>query len=190
MGFRRRELSMAGSMFGQAIDDGITLTASPTSVELVPIIPQQVSVRLADTAAGLAAAPKLLRAINAEWAVANRHARIFALNDDFASFAGTIEAKPNATASLTLAADAVGKALRQTMLTGTTKFMRIEAVGPVIEASIHYLLTIDLSLKVTGGGEQRVEDELVAIQWNFTWAHDQTWGKVAQFTLQNKLTGL
>jgi hypothetical protein len=54
---------------GKALQDGITMTATPTAITLVPVLPTQVSVYAADTQAGLAGAAELDRVLDAKFSI-------------------------------------------------------------------------------------------------------------------------
>lgn len=188
--FSRSEIAMDGTMIGRALSDGITMTASPTSLALVPVLPTQVDIFLASTQAGLAGATALALPISAEWRIANRLGPIYALNSTQSSFAQTMELVPAGTAKLKLAADAQGMALLATMRTGATQFMRIRALGDILATTERYGLVIDMSLKVVDVSEFRDEDGLFAIEWSFVWSHDATWGRATEVVVTNLIAAL
>lgn len=188
--FSRGGIELDGTMIGRAIQDGITMTATPTALALVPILPTQVDIFLAATAAGLAGASPLTLPISAEWRIADRFGPIFALNSTQSSFTQPIELVPAGTAKLKLAADATGMALLATMRQGATQFMRIRAQGDILATTERYGLVIDTALKVTDVGEFRDEDGLFAIEWTFEWCHDATWGKACEVVVTNLINAL
>jgi hypothetical protein len=181
----RDEMSLSGTMMARPLQEGVAMTATTTAVRLEPVIPNQVSVYLADSVGGLELASPLARALRAEWRIRGRFGPIWALNRSSASWAGHIEREPEATAALLLEADAVGMALLSAMRAGTTKFMRIEAIGREIQPGHLHEITIDLALKVTNVGEFRDEDGLFAIEWEFAVIHDTAWGRAMNVWVQN-----
>lgn len=190
LAFKRDELSLEGSMIGQALQDGIVMTASPTALPIVPVLPTEVSVYLANTQAGLTGATALTRAISAEWGVEDRYSGIYPLNRSFSSFAAHVETEPKMQLKLKLAADADGMGLLSNMRAGTTKFARIETLGNTIAGTVKYKLVIDLALQVAEVSDFSDEDGLYAIEWTFDCVHDGTWGKSHSVTLVNTQSGV
>jgi hypothetical protein len=188
--FSRSAVEMDGTMIGRALQDNVTLTAAPTALALVPVLPTQVDIFLAATQAGLAGATALSFPISAEWRISDRFGPIWALNSTQSSFAQPIETVPSGTAKLKLAADAQGMALLATMRNGATQFMRIRAQGDVLATTERYGLVIDTALKVTDVSEFRDEDGLFAIEWSFEWCHDATWGKATEVVVTNLIAAL
>lgn len=186
----RKSISLSGSLLGRQIEDGVTLTASPTSIPLIPVQPSQFDVYLADTAAGLDSADKLTLPLSTEWKIASRFGPIWGLNTDYTSWADHVELDPAGTAKLKLEADAEGMELLATMRAGSTTFMRIVATGPEIESGQDYLLQIDTALQVADVSEFGDEEGLEAIEWSFNWAHDATWGRACSVLVRNTRTGL
>jgi hypothetical protein len=180
-----------GEMIGAALEDNVAMTVAPTAIELVPVIPTQVDVYLADTQAGLAGATALARAISAGWKVNDRFGPVFPLATQFGTgFATTVEIEPAGQCSLKMEADAEGMALLSTLRQGATKFMRIAATGGLIEGTEYYSLQIDTALKVEDVAEFSDEDGLFAIEWTFSWVHDATWGKATEVQVENIQTDL
>ncbi len=179
-----------GSLMATAFQDGVAMTATPTEIPLQPVQRIEVGVKLADTQAGLAGATYLTRALSASWALTDRYAAIWSLNQS-STYDATIESEPSGEVTLMMAADAVGMGLLTTMRAGATKFMRIQANGPVIGAGpATYSLIIDTAFKVSDVSDLRDEDGIFAIEWTGVFTHDATWGKAFQITLINGLTAL
>lgn len=161
----------------------------PTAIALVPISPTEVSVYLDDTYAGLGTT-KLLRDFAVEWSLGGRENPIFPLNAALSSYAGIVEAKPTTEVKLTMGNDAAGRALLATMRTGAFKYMRMEAVGPLIEGSINYLFRLDVALKITAAPGRGDLDGLSTLEWTGRPMYDATSGLSYRATLINTLTSL
>lgn len=189
--YSRDELNVTGSMIAQAFTTGITMTASPTDLDLVPILPKQVDVFLDDTAAGLGTT-KLLRALAASWSLDDRFAGVWPLNSALPSYAALIETEPSAEAGLTLEADAVGMGLFSTMRAGSTKFLRISASGGAdsIETGFDFEMEVDLAVKVTDIPDFSDEDGVYAVGWTFGLFGDATWGKAGHIRIRTNLAAL
>jgi hypothetical protein len=190
MKFSRDGSELSGSMLGAAITDGITMTATPTTIDLIPVLPTQVKVYLADTYAGLTGATALARAMSVEWNISDRFGPVWALNGA-TTWAAFVETEPKLEVKLLMEADAEGMALLATMRSGATKFVRIEAVGATIGAGPDTLkLTVDTACKVTEVDPFSDEDGVFAIGWTLSGFHDGTWGKATEVVVINELATL
>jgi hypothetical protein len=188
--FSRKEAKLDGSMIGRALTDGITMTASPTSIALKPILPAHVSLYLADTQAGLTGATALARAISASWSLDSRFGPIWALNRANSSWITHVETEPKLNCTLKVEADVEGMGLLATMRTGATKWFRIEAVGETIETTNTYKLQIDTAVKVGKPSDYSDEDGIYAIEWALNGIYDGTWGKATEITVVNEIATL
>lgn len=189
--FTRDELSLSGDMIGRALVDGITMSGSAAQVELVPILPTQVSVYLADAQASLDGASALDRVLSCSWEIADRYSPVWTLNSSgSANWAAEVETAPKMTAKLKLEADAAGLGPLTQLRSGATKFMRIKAVGDTIAAPYAYTFQLDMAGKVTEASEFSDEDGVFALEWTLEGAHDATWGKAVQVDVTNKLSAL
>lgn len=189
LNFTREEVTVSGRMIGRQLQDGVTLTAGPTEVGIVPVLPAQVSVYLDSTNAALGTT-KLLRALQAEWSMQNRFAPVWPLDAAQSSFAATVENEPGNTVRLLLEADAAGMARVPVMRAGTTEFLRIEAVGATISGANTYLLRLDFAVKWTEVDDFSDEDGVYAIRYTGTVVHDATWAKAMAVRVQNTRTAL
>lgn len=184
MEYTREGISLDGSGMARLLTDGVTMTAAPTELELVPCLPTEVSVYLDDTDGDLGTT-KLLRALMASWSLGgDRYMGVWPLDAAQTSFAAHVEGDPDATAALRMASDAVGMSLLPVMRAGSTKFLRIQNIGPVIGAGPEtYELTVDLAVKVNDMLEFSDEDGLYAVEYPFEIVHDATWGKALHVEL-------
>lgn len=187
--FARDGNELTGTMMGQAATDNITIVGTPTAISMVPLTPPQVTVKLADTQAGLAGASILEEPLEVEWSISNRYGPKWALNGE-TDWIAAIELVPEMGARLVLPADAEGMGPLTNMRANTLKFMRIQATGSSIGTVAPYSLQIDLALMVTDVSEFRDEEGVTAIEWTFTGAHDSTWGAGVQVDLVNTLASL
>lgn len=187
----REEFRLGGDLIGRALTDGITMTATPTSLELVPILPTDFDVYLADTQAGLAAASALERVLSVEWNLGDRFAPIWPLGTaNGTGFPTVVEKEPSTAVKIMMEADAAGMDLLTDARAGSAIFLRLKAVGDLIATSYYYTYQHDFSLRVTSVDEFSDEDGVYAIGWNCELFHDATWGKAFEIQVTNKLTGL
>lgn len=185
----REKAELKGSMIGRNIQDGITLTASPTAIPLVPVLPSQVSVYL-DTSAANIGTTQLLRVLAVAFEIKDRFGTIWTLDATQSSFAAHVETAPKVTLKLTLEADAQGMALLSAMRAGEKRFIRVKAVGPNIETGNDHLFQLDMCGVVSDAGDFSDEDGVFAIEWTFTATYDSDWGKALEVQVVNTLSAL
>lgn len=170
MTFTRNEATLSGTMIGQALQDDITMTASPTVIPIEPVLPTQVSVYL-DTSVSNIGTTKLTRAFQAELAIPNRYNPIWVLDSAVSGFAGHVEMPIDATLTLRVEADDNGMLPLTYLRNGDPLFVRIKATGPTIADTYTYSLQLDVAGVVSGVSEFSDEDGVYAIEWTLTVAH-------------------
>lgn len=177
--FSREEVTLEGTAIGRALEDNITLTSSPTMLPQVPVRPTEVTFYLDNTAAGLGTT-KLTRALSGSFELSSRFGPLWVVDASLPSFVTTIETEPTAQFTLMQEADAQGMASLAALRAGTTKFLRIEAVGPQIYSGgvqVFHKFTLDVAGQVSDVGEFSDEDGVYAIEFTFGSIVDSTWGK-------------
>lgn len=188
--FTRDAVEVSGSGMGQKVTDGITLTATPTTIDEKPILPTDVDVYIDTTSAGLGTT-KLTRAMNVNLHVSDRFGPVWVLNSANQSFVATIESEPSAEVTLMVEADSQGMGLLTDMRSTATKFLRVKATSADEAGTGHpYSFQWDAAVKVKDVGDFSDEDGIYAIEWTFDMVHDPTWGKAYEVAVKNKLTAL
>ena len=187
--FTRDAVEVSGTMAGREYQDGITLTASPTQVEVVPVLPAHVSVYM-DTTPGTIGTTKLARVLRAEFKVADRFSQLWTLDASQNSWTTHIETQPAVTLNMLVEADSAGMALLTALRNGEKRFVRIAAVGPVADGTYNHTLQIDLAGMVSDVGQFSDEDGLFAVEWTLQAVYDSAWGKAIEVTVINKLSSL
>jgi hypothetical protein len=82
--------------------------------------------------------------------------------------------------------DAFARALFTDMRAGTTKWLRMIAVGPQIGSSgQYYTLQFDVPVKITDVSPFSDEDGVYACEFTSQMFHDGTWGKALEVTVIN-----
>lgn len=185
----RSELTVSGQMIAGALEDNVTLTASPSEIALVPVMGTQVAIYMADTVAGLDAASPLDRPISFEWSLSNRFVPAWFLNQEV-GFNAYVETEPELSVSMMMAADAEGMALLAPMRAGDYRYLRLEAVGATIAGADTYLLQIDTAVKVTDVGDFSEEEGIEAIGWKFRGFHSTDLGGAVKAVVVNELATL
>ena len=187
--FTRDECTASGSILGQALEDDVTITPTPTAVTLVPIQPTEVLVYFATTRAGLTGATALARTFSVVASLTNRFGPVWALNGQV-GFAAHTELAPTAEYSILMAADDEGMAQLAKMRTGDTIWMKVVAIGGIIESSIHYSYTETAAIRITNASPFRDEGGIYAIEWTGTAVKDATWGKAFEIVVVNSVAAL
>lgn len=190
--FSRDGVEIKGAGIGQKITDGITLTATPTSIAEKPILPTDVDIYIDTTSAGLGTT-KLTRALTANIKVSDRFGPVWVLNSANSSFVSTIETEPSAEVTVMVEADSQGMGLLTDMRSTTTKFLRISATSADNAGNSgtnKYKFQWDAAVKVKDVGEFSDEDGIYAIEWTFDMIHDPTWGKAMTVECVNSVSAL
>ena len=86
-------------------------------------------------------------------------------------------------------------ALLPTLRAGTKKFLRFEAIGPVVynaglQPNLAMRFRWDMCVTIGGGDTFSDEDGIYAIPFTFQPTHDTTWGKAHRFEVRNTVTAL
>lgn len=164
---------------------GSSVTGAPsTLLSPVPILGNQVSVYM-DAASGGLGTTKLLRAFKGSWKYGGRFGPVWPVDAALPSFAAHVELKPAATFSFSLAADDVGMGLLSTLRAGDTKFIRWEAVGPIIASTYAYRLRIDMALKISNVLKFEDADGIYQVGVEGTIVYDSGWGKSFEASVQS-----
>lgn len=187
--FNRDEVSVKGSMLGQKISDGITLTATPTEIALQPVLPTEISVYLDATAGGVGTT-KLLRVFSGDYEIGSKVGPVWPVDAAQGSFAAHVETEPKAQLKLLLAADSVGMGLLTNMRAGDKRFIQIKAVGPIIASTYTWLFQHSICGILSGVSEFKDQDGVYAIEWTFDQVYDAGWAKATQLVVNNTLTAL
>lgn len=189
----RDSCDISGTIFGQRITDGVTITASPTAVELDPVLPRLFDVYLDTTAAGLGGT-KLLRTFTGRINLGNLVGPIWPINSANTSFDSHIEIVPNASVTAFVEHDAAGAAFLDLLRSGDTRFMRLVATGDTFEAgtpAIAKKWQLDLAVKVKTIGKHQDREGVYGWEPTLDIVNDDTWGKPFEFAITNKIpTGL
>ncbi len=185
----RSAAAVSGSMLGQAYEDGVTMTASPTAVAVQPIQPTEIDVFMDTTAAGIGST-KLLRALTTGFDISDRYGPIWTLNSAVDGFAAHVETAPTATLKLLVEADAAGMGPLTAMRAGSKRFLRVQATGPTIADTYVYSLKMDVCGLVSEVGEFSDEDGVYGIEWTFEVTYDADWGKAMTIELVNSVSAL
>lgn len=182
----RDEIELGGSMMGRAIEDGITLTGSPTLLPQVPVKPAELSVYIDTTSGGLGTT-KQLRTLSGECNISDRYMPLWVVDAAQSSFVATVEGEPTVEFKIVQMADSQAAANLVALRAGTTKFLRLRAVGPQIfaptvglPAGVNHQVTWDVAGQISDVEKFSDEDGVFAIGYTFKAVHDPTWTRAFQ----------
>lgn len=159
-----------------------------TEFPLVPVLPAHWNIHLADTQAGLTAG-KLDKSVGVAATgidIADRWTPFFTLDRTLeGTFTDTTEMDPKFTANLMVGANSTGMALLNSLRSGATKWLRLEAVGPVIgvTADTHKMVW-EGPVKVSDTADFGNEDGRVVYPWALEWCEGPN-GEVPTLTIEN-----
>lgn len=191
LAFSRDSIDVSGSFLGQRYQDGITMTASPTAITQLPILPTDIDVYL-DPTSGALGTTKLTRVLKASWKISDRFGTVWPLNSANNSFVTHVETEPKSEIKLLVEADSSGMANLNAMRGGTTQFLRISATSPTLAGSTtqKYSVILDQAIKVSDVAEFSDEDGVYAIEFTFEMTYDGGWGKYFTGQVINQLASL
>lgn len=182
----RGDASVEGKLFGQAITDGIVLTAGPTAVVQMPVIPNQVDVYI-DPTFGALGTTKMTRVVETKFSIANRFNPVWALNSANPSFTAHVETDPTVQLELLMEADAQGMALLATLRAGATQFIRVKATSPDLAGTAFpFSLTLDVAGKVSAVSDYSDSDGVYAIRWTNDVVYDTGWANAWKVAVMNQ----
>jgi hypothetical protein len=188
---RKAGVDVNGKILGKVFTDGITMTATPAELALVPITPSMYDVFLDTTGAGLGTT-KMLRFMGLTWTIASRVAGNWPLDSAQPSWAAAVESEGvKITGQFSVQADATGMAMLTQARAGLTKFLRLIATGPVIEAAIHYVHQLDLAFQIMNPIQSfKNDDGSYDAVFDFETVYDPTWGYGFRELVTNTVTAL
>jgi len=189
----RSETKIGGTLMGNAITDGITMTSSPTGLAQIPVRPTHWSVFLDPTAAALGTT-KLTRALKGTIKISDRFGPLWVVDSAQNSFVNTVEIEPKVEFSVMQMADAAAMANLTKMRNGSTQFLRLVATGPNIYTNAgvvpNHTFTIDMAGQIKDIEPFEDADGVYAITWDFAATYDSVWNKTYQVKVCTTTTTL
>ena len=184
--FGRNEVKVSGDGIATKFDENVTITANPTALNPVPVLPTHVKLYMADTHAGLTGATAMTRAFSVSYSLNNKFVLAWPLGQDPVA----VEGAPNADSKIRMATNADGMAIFSALRTSKTKWFRIVAEGETIVDTYKYKLSITFPAQVSGLGDFADHENVYTIEAGLTPIHDATWGKSVEIEIITDLTQL
>lgn len=161
-----------------------TAGTPPTELPETPIQATEWSCYIDDVSGSLGTT-KATRVISVSTSDSDRFGPVWVVDQAQDSYVATVETDPTSEITVMLQANAYARALFSTMRAGASKFVRLEAVGPVIGGGINHRLRFDMHMKVTDISRFQDQDGVYAIQFTGQWFHNAAWAKSIQATVIN-----
>lgn len=187
---RKTGLTMTGQGLGQQFTDGITMTAAPTDAALVPIVGKQLDAYL-DPTSGALGTTKLLRAFSIEPAITGAYGPLWPIDSTNPSFGGLIDLAPGTSLKVVVEADAAGMAPLTQYRSGDLLFLRVHALGALIDVATNYEFIGDFCLGLNKAPQPDGDlDGVTIIEYDCELVKDVTWGKALEISVTNAIAAL
>lgn len=187
----RTKFETSGKLIGQLLSDGITMTTSPTVVNLAPVVAKQVNIFL-DTTYSALGTTQLTRALSIDYTMDGIYDAFWAINRSTPSWTTHVDMAPKTTCKLKLEANTQGMSLLNTLQVGSTVYLQVDAQGLTIDSANSVVNEFKHQFAVKVGKPSTFSDDkgIFAIEWELTIVEDSTWGNSQIFTVTNLLTSL
>lgn len=184
-------VEVSGSLIGNPIETGVSLTANPTTLDRALADPKTAKVYLAATPSGLDSAQPLANAFSATVNFGEQLTRVLRLG------ATNIAKVPQAAEpefTLTLATDSAGIARINELRQNTTVYARITVQGPIIydgaSLDVYHSLSMDLALQWLEFDASGDQDGVWVVEMTGAIVEDSTLGGYAKITLTTTVNTL
>jgi hypothetical protein len=189
MAFSRKSgITLTGAGIGRLFTDGITMTASPADVPLMPLVGKHLDIYIDAVAADLGTT-KLTRAFSLENTLTGAFGPVWAIDSSESSFSAHVDLAPTTGTKLMVEADATGMAYLSQFRSDDLLFVRIEATGENItgETAIPYLFTYDTCVAIKTVEPDTDEDGVTTVSFDTELIKDSTWDKALEITVVNNI---
>lgn len=133
-----------------------TLTATPTSIALLPVNIREIDLFM-DVSFAALGTTKVTDAESVDFKITNKYALKWVLNTTNTSFKDVIEVPPSLAFSFETEDNAQSRTLYDSLSTNPVKYMRLKATGPIIEGAIPYKFQLDVGCHVRGTAQTDVD---------------------------------
>jgi hypothetical protein len=191
--FTRKDASCSGSLIGQALSDGITMTSNPTAVALAPIVGKMFNV-YADSTSSALGTTQFTKVLSFDYSFDSVYVPFWPVNRANASFTAHVDTQPKPVIKLLLEADSSGMSFLSNLQSGATIFLRVDALGTAIASdgpgTVNNEFKHDMAVKVSNSSDFSDSEGIFAVEWELTVVEDSSWGKAQTATVTNLITAL
>lgn len=187
----RQEATVSGSLIGLLLDNGASLTSSPTTLSNLPVTGNMWQCFL-DTTFGGIGTTLLTDVFSASIVFPEKYRAKWVLNSAQTSWKEGVEIATEPTVTLVAEYSSQMRALYDALLANTlpTYYLRIKAVGANIGTSADYTTQFDFAVKLKNATPQEDQDGVYAYTFEFQVMFDATMGRPYSINIVNILTGL
>jgi len=189
---------LGGSVMGQIIDFDFALTdpTTVTGIPQVPIQPNEVNVFL-DLDSADVGMTQWVDAFTIGWSIADRWNVGYPLNRSKPSYDRHYATKPDPTMTFSVANNPVGRDLIGYFRQRQTVFIRIDALGPLIETigtgpgvDFFHMYQMDLAVQLSAAFSPADINGLATLDWTGRIVYDATWDKAMTAKIRNSQAAL
>lgn len=145
--FGQKGCEMKATMFGQAISDGVSMTASPTYVPIHAVSPNSIDVFVGTSINNMALLPACYKA---SFGIKSRQKPVFRLRTDEQSYGGTVETKWGLSAQIVVEENTAEDAYLTDLRQHAMMYGRIEATGAQTEPGFFRKIVLTFPFKFSG----------------------------------------
>lgn len=189
--FNRDMIDMSGQMTAQRLTAfSGTLTPSPGTVELVPVLPEDIDVYINSSYSNFAA-NQVDRVLSAEFRVSNFHNVVWTLDSRNSSWAACVNTAPTVECRIMMEADSNGMGYLTNARQGDRRYIRINALGAAAGTGF-YTFNLDMAGEISAVAPFRDDQGVYAVEWTFTSVYEPSWstGKTYEISVVNKTASL
>jgi hypothetical protein len=188
----REDVQVSGALFAKNINNGVTLTASPTEIAQRPASPANLDVYIDSTFAGIGTT-RWTCVSKVDVDIPPELGQKWCVNSSQASWDEPFEKAHEPKVVITAEYNAQGRALYDALSVAglPTRFVRVQATGnPVGTAADVERFRADFALKFEKATEVADQDGPYEYQFEFAVIHDPTMGRGYSFEIINDLSAL
>lgn len=192
---RKTGMQISGKWMAQTLSDNVTLTASPTTIAVAPIVGKHLNVYLDSTSSGLGTT-QLNKVLSIDYTFDSVYNPFFPLNRANLGWTSHVDMAPTATIKLLMEADAAGMAPLSYLESGVTYYLRVNAQGAQIASdgpgAVFSTFQHDMAIKFNKPSPFQDKDGIFALEWQCQIVEDPAWGtgKAQTITVTNLLATL
>lgn len=172
-----------------AIANVATGGTGAAEVENVPIVGNQLDCFI-DSSFGAIGTTKVPGVFTAEFGITGRWGPEYVMDSSKQSWGQHVELAPGLSLKLAMESNPTSDAFVDQINAMTTKYLRLQATGPVISGGTTYLWQLDVPFTGTDNGGFKDLAGVWTADWVFEPMADATAGFFVQSTLTNKVSGL
>lgn len=178
--FDETECSLSGQGFARALQEGVSLTGSPTNLPKIVLQPKDTVFKIGNSVGGLSTLPK---GTQGTFGITNRWRPNFYRNGD-TSFTEHQAATPELSATLQMDNDSTASDLLTDLRAGTVKIVEIGNTGPEYSSGNNYSFRLRYPAILMEKAPGEREEEFVG-DFTLQPVYDETFGGFMEIVIAN-----